>query len=150
MPYVTLAKLKAGLPAEITAQLLDDTGAGVPDAANWAAIAAAIQEEIDGRLGQRFAVPLDPVPAVIANAAFVLAAELLYQRRGFYGEHNPWTKRADSIRGTQGQPGGQAGLLDKIAAGEVPLTTETARARPSISAITEPAKTTSAAGNMMS
>src|SRR4051812_40751531 len=121
-PYITLAKIKAGLPAEITAQLLDDTGSGLPDAANWSAIVDAVTTEINGKVGQRYALPFaDPQPDLLCSAAFVLAAELCYQRNNFYGESNPWTARANSIRGTQGQPGGQAGLLDRIASGEEPI-----------------------------
>jgi hypothetical protein len=141
MPYITLAKLKAGLPIEITDKLLDDDGSGVAPSDNWTAIATSVQDEIDGRIGQRYAVPFaDPVPAVIANAAFVLAAELVYQRRGFFNDGNPWTARAQGIRGSAGTPGGQPGLLDKIASGDEPLTPSTARAKPSGAAFIEQSK----------
>lgn len=157
MPYVTLAKLKAGLPADILAQLLDDTGTGVADTAKWNAIVTSVQEEIDGRIGQRYSVPLpDPVPAVIANAAFVLAAELLYQGKGFFKEHNPWYERAQGIRGTMGVPGGQPGLLDKLASGEQQLTPTTAPTKPIGGVLIEqsrifPARPTDTGrGNMMS
>jgi phage gp36-like protein len=147
--YVTLTKLKAALPAEITAQLLDDHGSGAPSPGVWDEVVAAVQAEIDGKLGMRYPVPLDPVPAVISHAAFVLAAEALYQRRNYHGDANPWTKRAEQIRGTQGQQGGQPGLLDRLASGEVPLTVQSRPARPAATAITETAKTTSGAGNLL-
>jgi len=78
----------------------------------------------------------------------VLAAELCYQRRNFYGDANPWSARADGIRGTMGQKGGQPGLLDHIADGSLPLTPEIVRKKPSVSVIVERAKTTSARGAM--
>lgn len=119
--YITLAEMKAALPVELTEQLLDEHGTGVGDADAWAKIAAAVTREIDGKIGMRFSLPLATVPAVIHDAAFVLAAEALYHRRGYYDAANPWTKRAQGIRGTQGQQGGQPGLLDRIASGDEPL-----------------------------
>jgi phage gp36-like protein len=149
MPYVTLDQMKAVLPAEICAQLLDDLGSGVPSGNVWSQVIAQVQAEIDGKLAMRYPLPLDPVPLVIHNAAVVLAAELLYQRKNFHGEKNPWFARANSIRGTLGQPGGQAGLLDRLASGEITLTAEAKPAKPAGSVITEPAKTTSATGRLL-
>jgi hypothetical protein len=149
MPYIELADMQAALPPEITENLLDDHGVGLGDAAAWAKIVAAVSREIDGKLGMRFAVPLSPVPAVVHDAAFVLAAEALYHRRGYYGEANPWTARAQGIRGTQGQQGGQPGLLDRIATGEIPLTAAAEPARPAGGVISEPAKTHSSARRLL-
>lgn len=149
MPYVTLAQMKAALPAEITAQLLDDLAAGVPTPGVWSEVVAQVQSEIDGKLAMRFSLPLDPVPAVIQNAALVLAAEALYQRKNFFGDKNPWFARANSVRGTLGQPGGQAGLLDRLVSGEIPLTATATTAKPAGSVIAEPAKTTSATGRLL-
>lgn len=147
MPYVTLAQIRAALPAEITAQLLDEHGSGAPDAGTWAEVLAAVETEIDGKLAARFTLPLPgPTPVILRYAALTLAAELLYQRRGYHGESNPWTKRAELVRGTQGQQGGQPGLLDRIVGGEVPLTASTAPAKPQATAITSPAKTHSQGG----
>lgn len=151
MPYVTAAQLRAALPAEVTAQLLDDHRTGEADAGTWAEIQTAVQTEIDGKLGILYPVPLaEPVPAIVRNAAFILAAELVYQRKGFFNDGNPWTKRAQDIRGTQGQQGGQPGLLDRIAAGEVPLMAGSQRARPGGVVIGERSKTFPASGNLMS
>lgn len=148
--YVTLAQIKAGLPDEITAQLLDDTGAGTADGAAWAAIVAAVAREINGKVGQRYTLPFtDPQPDILCNAAFVLAAELCYQRKGFYGDANPWTERADGIRGTVGQKGGQEGLLDRIASGDLPLTTTTKKANAPAVAVLETSKVTPAAGGTL-
>jgi phage gp36-like protein len=150
MPYLMLAQIKAALPTDITEQLLDDQGSGIADPSVWPEILAAVTREIDGKIGQRYPLPLaEPVPQIVTNAAFVLAAELLYQRKGFFGEANPWTKRAEQIRGTQGQQGGQAGLLDRIASGEEPLTTAARPQHAPAVAITTPAKTTPSTGNIL-
>lgn len=147
--YVTLAAIKGALPDEITAQLLDDDGTGVPNATVWSAVVASVTREINGKIGQRYPLPLtEPFPELVTNAAFVLAAELCYQRRNFHGDANPWSARADGIRGTMGQKGGQPGLLDKIADGSLPLTPEIVRKKPSASVITERAKTSSCRGAM--
>lgn len=149
MPYITLADMQAALPPEITDSLLDDHGAGVGDAAAWTRIAEAVEREINGRLAMRYTLPLASVPAVVADAAFTLAAEALYQRRGFYGESNPWTARAQGIRGTTGQQGGQPGLLDRLANGEIPLFAAATPTNAQGGVITAPAKTQSANGHIL-
>jgi phage gp36-like protein len=137
--YVTLSAIKGALPDEITAQLLDDDSSGAPDSTSWAAVVAAVRNEVDGKIGQRFALPLpDPVPPSVLNAAFVLAAELIYQRRGFFGDSNPYAKRAADVRT----------WLDAIATGAQPLTPDIQRKKPSASAITECARTFSPSGRL--
>lgn len=137
--YITYAQMKAALPPDIMAQLLDDTGSGAPDAAKWTEIVAAVGREIDGALEQKYTLPLGTVPNSIGNAAFVLAAELLYQGRGFYGEANPWTERAKGVRT----------FLGEIASGEKQLTPTTAKTKSPAAAITETAKTYPATGNTL-
>lgn len=139
--YVALSDLQGKLPADIFTAVSSEV---------WARIAADVAGEIDGRLAQRYPVPLSPVPALVATAAQVLAAEAVYQQRGYYGDANPWTARANGIRGTLGQQGGQAGLLDQVASGEAPLYAAAPQAskRPAV-AITEPAITTSSRGHRL-
>lgn len=146
MPYVLRTELTAAVPADLAAQLL---GAGGD--ATWAAIEASVSRAIDGRLAARYTVPLpEPVPAIVRDAALVLAAEALYQQAGYFDAQNPWTKRAECIRGTQGQQGGQEGLLDRLAAGDPPLYAAAVQApKRTASAITEPAGTHSAAGSRL-
>src|SRR5438876_694309 len=117
--YLTYDQMKAALPADIMAQLLDDTGSGVADLAKWAQVVAAVAREIDGSLEQKYALPLAVVPNSVGNAAFALAAELLYQGRGFYGDANPWTARAREVRK----------FLQSVAAGATPLLPTTRKAR---------------------
>lgn len=137
--YVALSDLQGKLPADIYADVSTEV---------WARIAADVSGEIDGRLAQRYTVPLSPVPAIVATAAQVLAAEAVYQQRGFYGDSNPWTARANGIRGTLGQQGGQAGLLDKIAAGDEPLYAAAPQSSRNATAITEPSTTYSTRGRL--
>ena len=144
--YVSRSELTAAVPADLAGQLLGAGGDAI-----WTEIEAAVAREIDGRLAARYTVPLpEPVPAIVRSAALVLAAEALYQRLNFYGDSNPWTKRADGIRGTAGQQGGQEGLLDRLAAGNPPLYAAAVQApKRSAAAIIEPAVTTSARGNRL-
>lgn len=139
MPYVTLSQMKAALPPQITSQLLDDRGSGAADALAWAQVVAAVTQEIDGKLGQRYPLPLDPVPDLVGNYAFVLTAELLFQRRNFYDKANPWTERAKGVRHA----------LQAIADGDQPLTATAPAASKPARVISEPAKTVSSAGNLM-
>lgn len=137
MPYITLAQIKARLPDEITSALLDDTSSGAADLSVWDEIVEAVRTEIDGKLGQRYPLPLATVPDLVASIASVLAAELCYQRRNYYGEANPWTVRATAVRKT----------LDAIAEGDQPLTPTAKKQNAPALAITETAKTFPSSGN---
>lgn len=136
--YVLISDMNAKLPAAFLLQALDDNNDGLADPGVWDDVAKAVAQEIDGILGVRFAVPFtNPVPAAVLTAAQVFAAEALYNRRGMQGDDkNPWTAQAKQQRAT----------LAKIAAGELPLSPELKRAKPSATIIGEPAKTTSHRG----
>lgn len=140
MPYVTLAQMKAALPAEITDQLLDDAGSGVADPNNWPAISARVTEEIEGKVGQRYTLPITHATGLqlLGQFAFVLAAELIYQRRGYFDDTNPWSARAVAIRGDADQKG----QLDKIASGEQPLFAAAPSAAPAGAAFVESSRLT--------
>lgn len=140
--------MRAGLPPEITDRLTDDLGSGFGDTAVWNEVLAAVTQEIDAAVGQRYTLPISDAAALklLGNYAFVLAAEALYQRKGFFDAANPWLARAQSVRGTLGQPGGQAGALDRIASGEVPLVPNAPRRSAPAAALTEPAKLHSTTG----
>lgn len=135
--YIIMATLVAEVPPQFITQALDDNGDGTADAGLFDQIVANAQAEVDGILGQRYTVPFqNPVPAIVVDATTKLVAERLYSRRGLDGEKNPWSKKASDVRA----------LLKTIAKGEVPLTPAAAREKPSASAITEPARTSSARG----
>lgn len=137
--YITYDEMKAALPAEIMAQLLDDQGSGVPDMDKWAKIVAAVAREINGSLEQKYSLPLSSVPNSIGDAAFKLAAELLYCGRGYYGDANPWTERAREVRK----------LLGKFAEGSIQLLPTAVKTNAPAVAITETAKTYPTSGGML-
>lgn len=137
-PYVTMSQMNARLPAVFLVQALDDDRDGTADTGVWDAVATAVKEEIDGILGVRHTVPFsNPIPAAVTAAAQILAAEALYNRRGFSGEEqNPYAALAKQHRAT----------LAKIAAGEIPLSPEIKRAAPSASIVSEPSRASSRTG----
>ncbi len=142
--YLTLDDVSANVPAALLLEALDDNADGQIDQPVWAQVAASACNEVDGTLGQRYPVPFPAAPAtpaLVAAAAILFASEMLYLRRG-HGtkETNPFLTRADAMRSK----------LDLIAEGRLALTPTTLRPRPSVSAITEPARTSSAAGALSS
>lgn len=135
--YIIMATLVAEVPPQFVTQALDDNGDGVADAGLFDQVVANAQAEVDGILGQRYTVPFqNPVPALVVDATTKLVAERLYSRRGLDGDKNPWAKKASEIRA----------ILKAIAKGEMPLTPSATREKPSASAITEPARTSSSRG----
>jgi hypothetical protein len=136
MPYVQQSDLNADVPPDFQTQALDDDNDGVADAGLWDAIAQKVSDAIDAQIGMRYAVPLQPdmvaypntngFPAIIVNAARILAAEKLYARRPMPQSGNPWRAQADGVRKQ----------LDQIAAGTRPLDPEEQRQKPSASVIT--------------
>ncbi len=140
--YFLRTEIAATVGARAMLEALDDDGDGVLDEAVWDAVAAAACNEVDGILGQRYATPFaaaPDAPSLIAAAAAIFCCETLYLRRGFGdAKTNPFLTRADAIRTK----------LDDIAAGRAPLTPTAIRPRPSVSVVTEPARTSSAAGSL--
>lgn len=128
--YVELSDLQAEIPLAFLTEALDDNEDGTIDA--WTAVAAASSRAVDAHLGMRYSVPFaEPYPAIVREAAFLFAAEACYTRRGVEPDKNPFYKRANDLR-TQ---------LRQIGRGEAPLTPDTSRKQPSVSAITAPART---------
>lgn len=98
MSYITQDQLSAKVPAAALLEALDDDGDGAQDKGAWERLMEDTDRRIHGFLAQSYAVPFAaPVPDVIVDAATVYSAELVYQRRGKYGDQNPWTKRADAM-----------------------------------------------------
>lgn len=140
MEYVTREQMRALVPEEYIAQAMDDDGEGTHVSAVWTEVSESVSDAIEGPLGQRYAVPFaTPFPFVVRHAARVLCAELLYLRRGFTGEKNPWRGQAGEVRAH----------LAQIGAGKAPLSPEHDKATPSGTVIDEPARTHSASGRLM-
>jgi len=81
MSYATLTELLQRLDEQTVILLSDDTMAG---AVNTDAVDRAFADadtEIDSYIGARYAVPVDPVPALLQRLSLDLAIEGLYTRR---------------------------------------------------------------------
>jgi len=140
MAYTAQSEILSRLPERFLIEALDDDGDGIADPEAWEAVANGAATEIDGLLGMRFSTPFPaPVPAVVAAASLILIMEALYDRRGMTGkDNNPYYIRAEEQRAT----------LRKIGAGDMPLTPTIQKATPTVRAITEPARTSSAHGHL--
>lgn len=139
--YTSLPQIKAKLPHDFVVEALDDDGDGEIDAAVLELVLETAADDVDGRLGQRYAVPFDTdaLPAIVSSASLILVLETLYLRRGFgNAETNPFfTSAADTRK-----------KLDKIGNGEGQLTPEAKRPKASVAVYGEPSKTTSGNGNL--
>ena len=140
MPYVTQSELEAVIPRDYIVEALDDDKDGQADEGVWDNVYAAVAAAIEGPLGQRYSVPFsNPFPAVVVEAARVLAAEALFLRRGRAGDHNPWTARADAVRKR----------LEAIAEGKAPLTAGATSVPGGGTVISEDSKLYDEAGRVM-
>lgn len=140
MAYVEQTDIEALIPSDFLTQSLDDDSDGVADSGVWDKVVEAVGDEIDGALGQKYAVPFgEPCPSVVKAAAKVLALWSLYQRRGFAGERNPWEAEAKRLRDK----------LDRIGRGEDALTPDNLGKMPGGVVIAEDSKTYDANGNLM-
>ncbi len=81
MSYATSAQLAERLGADLLTLTADDDGDGAPDPAVLDAALADAAAEIDAALGTRYAVPVDPFPAVMERWCIDLALERLLLRR---------------------------------------------------------------------
>lgn len=141
--YTSLDQVKAKLPMSFIVEALDDNADGVLDLEVWEAVAGDAADQVDGRLGMRYAVPFDPdaLEPIVKSSSLMFVLETLYQRRGFGTEEtNPFLVGARAARKE----------LSDIGAGTVPLTPEKQRPRRSVSAVTEPARTSSSRGHLSS
>lgn len=99
MAYITQDQLKAKVPGQYIVEALDDDGDGAQDAGAWERLMDDVGRQIHAILAESYAVPFAaPAPDAIVDAALVLAAELLYSRRGKTGDQNPWAKQAEALR----------------------------------------------------
>ena len=136
MSYVELEDVRAIIPEKWLTEALDDNSDGVIDA--WDTVQLAACEAVDGILSTRFETPFVSPPKIVTKSARIFAAEICYQRRGVPESENPFTKQADALRK----------LLEQIARGDLSLSVDIERKKPSASIITEPAKTFSKLGQL--
>ena len=108
--------LKAVMPPAKITEALDDDRDGVADPEAFAAVAAYVDDAVDGALGQRYTLPLAAVPSLVSAIALTLFAEALYLRAGFSGDQNPFARRADDARAK----------LEAVAKGDQDLTFDAA------------------------
>ncbi len=112
MPYATPADMIARFGEPEMTALSDAVGAGVPDNAALSRALALAEDEIDGYLRGRYALPVSSVPAVLARIACDIARfELAVERAT-----DEMRARHDDARR----------LLEAIAAGRVKLGMEPA------------------------
>jgi len=79
--YASYADLISAHEERTIVQLADENGDGVADTAVIDAALAKADAEIHARVSRRYAVPLDPVPALAVQLATTLAIGFLYARR---------------------------------------------------------------------
>jgi len=91
LPYTALAAM---MPLDRIVEALDDDRDGEADAAVWSAVLAAVSERLVDILGTD---PAAEDGIGTERAVKVFAAELLYSRRGFSGDQNPWTRAAAEV-----------------------------------------------------
>jgi phage gp36-like protein len=131
MSYISQSDLKGKVPDQLLLQALDDNGDGLEDDGAWDQLVVDVESAINSRLEGNYAIPLaDPLPAIVSEAAKILAAEAVYQRRGLSGDQNPWVKQADAMRKR----------LEEIGSGDKPLKPDTAPQGPAGVIITEPSR----------
>ena len=106
--YFDIEKLEALIPATWLISALDDDANNSAEMFDQARQVA--EDEINGLIGLRYALPLEPVPLFIQSGALYIAAEVCYNRRG-ESEAFPWK---DNVKGLRS-------LLKDIARGDVPL-----------------------------
>jgi hypothetical protein len=139
--YTSQEQAKAKVPEAFLVEALDDDRDGMIDDDVWTAVAEEAADQVDARLGQRYAVPFpaDAIPAPARHASLLFVLETLYLRRGFgTEENNPFLNSARAARKE----------LEAIGSGQKPLTPESQKPRPSVAVFTEPARTTSSAGHL--
>ncbi len=81
MAYATLADLEPWIDADTLIRLTDDGGIGVVDTSVVDTVLEAASLEIDGYLGGRYTLPLDPVPGIIGKLCVDITGYLLHVRR---------------------------------------------------------------------
>lgn len=140
MSYLTLAQMEAEIPGDFIVQALDDDGDGDINAI-FGVVQEAVADKIHAFLSQRFEVPFsDPIPPIVKASARVFTGDMLYRRRGFKGDENPFEE--DEAKFCK--------VLAEIGNGDRPLLAGKQQTSPSVVTITEPARTTSRQNHLSS
>jgi phage gp36-like protein len=127
MAYLTQAQIETLIAPAHLNDALDDDGDGQPDTGLLAAIIAQADSAVDGYLAGLFTVPFVTVPAIVAQASLIFAAEMIYARRISPSEKNPFTPRADAWRDR----------LQLIGSGKLPLDAAVVKPNPPGASVTE-------------
>ena len=139
MSYFTQTDLEVLIPPGWVVEALDDDADGAQDATLFSELQTVIEGRINGKLGQRYAVPITAGLAddFLRDCAVHMAAAVLYKRRGLYAQF-PYVDELEDLTTT----------LNAIARGEEPLAPEADREEPSVSAITENTKARNSGGRL--
>jgi len=134
MSYVTQTQIETAIPAPHLLDALDDNRDGVADTGLLTAIIAQASQAVDAFLCGLYDVPFTDPPAIVKEAAFVFACELIYARREMGGDDkkSPWLGRANAWR-TQ---------LQKVAGSELPLDSTTTPTIPGVAVESTPSALT--------
>jgi hypothetical protein len=89
---MTMDELLGEMPKALLVQALDDDGDGIADAGAWEAVQAAAEERIRAAFGGD---PPAKHATAVSHARKLFILVVLYDRRGFTGETNPYTAAAN-------------------------------------------------------
>lgn len=81
MNYATSDDLAARVGAALLIALADEDMDSIPDPENLDAAIGDASAEIDATLAARFAVPIDPAPAVLVRVCSAIAIQFLFVRK---------------------------------------------------------------------
>jgi len=82
VPYSTYADLIKAHDEQFLIQLSDDNGDNIADTAITDEAISRADAEINARVAKRYAVPMNPVPALATSISATLAIGFLYSHRG--------------------------------------------------------------------
>jgi len=118
MPYATTADLEERLDPKTLAELADDNGDGLADAATLQSVLEDASSEMDLFLAARYAVPLDSPPPVLRRMACDIAIHALFARKRSAVSPEHATRYANAVK-----------ALSEIAAGRLALPSVASRAQ---------------------
>jgi phage gp36-like protein len=108
--YTTLAELKKKVTQDELLRLTDDLETGAIDEAVVDSAIVSAGAEIDSYLGERYTLPLSPVPSFVSHLANDISIFNLYAR-SHEGPTDHWQKRYENA----------GRLLERIVSGEINL-----------------------------